>query len=361
MSTFAVTIKTVTIEPHPNADALELARFGGYCAVVRKGAHRTGDAVVWIPEEAVIPDALLEELGLVGRLAGKAHNRVKATRLRGVLSQGLIMPLKPGWTNQTDLATELGITRHSPAVPIHMAGEAYAAGMDRTLSYDIENIKAHPDVFDNGELVSITEKIHGTWCQIGWMPERLAHPEHGRLIVASKGIAAQGLALKPHAEANAHNLYLRAAREWELERRMKAQFEGQDEPVFLLAEVFGEGVQDLGYGQRRTGAAPPGLRAFDVRIGGRGTGRWLNDVELESTLWALGVPRVPVLYRGPFDQEVLHAYTVGRETVSGNEMHVREGVVVRPLTERRDLVLGRVQCKSINTAYLLRKGGSEFH
>src|ERR1700728_669342 len=90
MSTFAVTLEQLTIHEHTNADALELAQVGLCRAVVLKGQFKTGDYALYIPEQAVLPDELIEELGLVGRLAGPQHNRVKAVRLRGQLSQGIV-------------------------------------------------------------------------------------------------------------------------------------------------------------------------------------------------------------------------------------------------------------------------------
>ncbi|MGO4753829.1 RNA ligase (ATP), partial [Streptomyces sp. 2MCAF27] len=90
MSTLRVTAELLTIHEHPNADALDLAQVGLYRAVVAKGAFRSGEFAVYVPEQAVLPDELIAELGLTGRLAGTAHNRVKAIRLRGELSQGLV-------------------------------------------------------------------------------------------------------------------------------------------------------------------------------------------------------------------------------------------------------------------------------
>lgn len=90
MSTLRVTAELLTVHEHPNADALELAQVGLYRAVVAKGAYRSGDAAVYIPEQSVLPAALIEELGLTGRLAGGESNRVKAVRLRGELSQGIV-------------------------------------------------------------------------------------------------------------------------------------------------------------------------------------------------------------------------------------------------------------------------------
>jgi len=360
-SDFAVLVERVAIEEHPGADALELARIGDYLSVVRKDSLRTGDLVAYIPEQALLPVPLQEELGLVGRLSGKEKNRVKAIRLRGVLSQGICLKARPHWSVGDDVTAELGIEKYEPVVPTHMSGAVWYAGPERTVTYGIPNIKRHPDAFVEGELVSMTEKLHGTWCMFGWMPDSLVHPDFGRLVVASKGFAAKGFAFVPDDADAETNLYLRVARALDIEGRFQRVFGAPEVPVFVLGEVFGEGVQDLGYGIKRKGASVPGFRAFDVRVGCRNQGAWLDDAELERVVAELGLSRVPVLYRGPFDPEVLAHFTAGRETVSGHGVHVREGVVVRTLRERTFGAHRRTQLKSINAAYLLRKGGTEFH
>ncbi|MFD0850638.1 RNA ligase (ATP), partial [Actinomadura adrarensis] len=90
MSTLRVTAERLTIHPHGNADALELAQVGLYRAVVGKGQFQSGDWALYIPEGSVLPDELIAELGLDGKLAGSKKNRVKAVRLRGELSQGIV-------------------------------------------------------------------------------------------------------------------------------------------------------------------------------------------------------------------------------------------------------------------------------
>lgn len=361
MSTFAVTVVPVVIEPHENADALEIARVGDYRSVVRKGQFKSGDLVAYIPEQALVPEPLLVEMGLSGRLAGKDKNRVKAIKLRGVLSQGLVVEARPGWSPGQDVSGELGVVKWEPPVPTQMSGQVYPAGLDRCVRYDVENFKAFPEVLADGEPVVFTEKIHGTWCQLGVLPRAEAH---GRLVVSSKGLAGRGLAFLVDAEANATNLYLRVARSLDIEARVSAAFAATiaaGAPVFVLGEVFGAGVQDLSYGAKSASDAALGFRVFDIYTGWIGQGAFLGDAELDLACAALSLPRVPVLYRGPFSREVMRAHTDGKETVSGKGMHIREGVVIRPQVERTHDGLGRVQLKSVSEKYLLRANGTEYN
>lgn len=360
MSALIAPVVRVQLEAHPNADALELAAVGGFRAVVRKGAFSDGQLVAYIPEQAILPEALIEELGLVGRLGGSAKNRVTPVRLRGVLSQGLVLPARPGWAEGDEVQALLGLQRYEPAIPVHMSGRVTGAHFENTLSYDIENIKRWPWLLEAGVEVVMTEKVHGSWTQITLLPAQGGGGLEGRLLVSSKGLAAKGQAFLGDDPENADNLYVRAARAHGVIERLHRVFGEREEPVHLLCEVFGQGVQDLHYGaQARSEGAPPGLRAFDLYLGRRDRGRFFDDAELEATLGQLGLPRVPVLHRGPFDPDTLLALTEGKETVSGQGLHLREGVVVRTTAERPHPRYGRLQFKSVSEAYLLRKGGTE--
>ncbi|MQY12441.1 hypothetical protein SRB5_25750 [Streptomyces sp. RB5] len=357
MSTLRVSAERLTIHEHPNADALELAQVGLYRAVVAKGAFRTGDFAVYIPEQSVLPDALIDELGLTGRLAGSAHNRVKAIRLRGELSQGLVcvpkslagVDLARAAGDEEDFAERLGIVKWVPPVPVSMSGDVESAP-DLLPWIDIEHLQRYPDVFAPGEPVVVTEKLHGTACALTY------HAGSGTTQVTSKGLGSQGLALKDDGK----NLYWRAVRAHgvpEAAARLAQAFGATRVGVF--GEVYGAGVQDLAYGAdaRRGG---PAYAVFDVAVEAGGQVRWLDPAE---TAKALGeeLPRVPELYAGPFDAGRILELATGRETVSGRDLHLREGVVVRARTDRWSPELGgRAIAKVVSGAYLTRKGGTEY-
>lgn len=358
------------IEVHDNADALEIVNVLGYQAVVQKGLHREGNLVVYVPEGAVVPADVLEEFGFTGKLAGKDKNRVKAVRLRGKLSQGLVLPaikvlmflaihgrltddvhvrretggpegeaelfLREG----ADLAAALGITKWEPPIPVHMQGEVQAAPEWFRLFYDIENVKSWPEVLTPTEPLIATEKIHGTNMRAGW------HREDG-FFVASRG---RDVALKP----NDTNLYWRAARQVNVEQALRALVEQYGlEYAVVFGEVYGARVQDLHYGHADGQIS---FAAFDLLVC-HPDQRVPQFVSYDSPLHAsLAVPHVPVVARGTLS-EVL-------TSVSGTAFrgdHMREGLVLRPILERHHPDLGRVVLKAINPDYLLRQGGTEFH
>jgi len=367
MSTFSATVEKAMVSLHPNADKLEVVQVNEYQCIVAKGEFKSGDIVAYIPEQAIVPKNILEELGLVGRLSGKDKNRVRPTKIRGVLSQGLVYPSREHWKIGDDVTEELGIEKWEPPVPPKLAGEVFSAGGNRTIRYDIENFKKYPNVLEYGEPVVITEKVHGTFVCMGVMPQVYTHPQYGRLVVASKGLGGRGLAFKYDAEANKNNLYVRVARHYSIEARVASVYRNtlqptgyvgseEGDPVFVLGELFGQGVQDLKYGAKVDKDVDIGFRVFDIYVGVPGRGKYLNDETLDNACEALDLQRVPILYRGPYSRKILQEYTDGQETVSGNSLHIREGAVVRTQVERVDSKLGRVQLKSVSENYLCRKG-----
>ncbi|MDQ0682788.1 RNA ligase (TIGR02306 family) [Streptomyces achromogenes] len=354
MSTLRVTAEVLTVHEHPDADALELAQVGLYRAVVAKGAYRTGEAALYIPEQSVLPLELVEELGLTGRLAGSRSDRVKAVRLRGELSQGIVcrpkaladVDLARAAADGVDFAERLGIVKWVPPIPPTMNGDVEAA--PELLPWvDIENIQRYPGIFEPGEQVVLTEKLHGSACLLTYVADE------ERVFVSSKGFGAKSLAL---AE-DPRNLYWRAVRGHgvpEAAARLAERLGARR--VGIFGEVYGAGVQDLTYGadgRRET----LGYAVFDVSAEIDGTIRWLDAEQLLSG----ELPLAPRLFEGPYDSARVLEIASGRETVSGRGLHLREGVVIRPAVERYSPVTGgRAIAKAVSGAYLTRKGGTEY-
>ena len=238
MAEFEVKIHRVSsVEPHPDADRLDVLRIENqdYNCVVAKGEYKAGDIVAYIPEFSIVPTSLLQILNLEGRLAGSKKNRVKAVHLRGVLSQGLVYPM-PDKQLGEDVADELGIIKYEPPIPRNMAGNVARA--KKFVEFSIENIKKYPDLFAHGDLVKITEKLHGTWCLMG--------RSDGDNVVSSLGLNKKGLVLAIDDENKQRNLYVQQfVKHQEIFDEMASKLDGD---FFILGEIFGRGIQDLQYG-----------------------------------------------------------------------------------------------------------------
>ncbi|MEM4260920.1 MAG: RNA ligase (ATP), partial [Candidatus Woesearchaeota archaeon] len=338
------------------------------------------DLVVYIPEAAVIPEWILKQYNFwnekenKGIFAGQKGNRVKSIKLRGELSTGIILPtqiefiskknyIKNNLNNEVlfcdegdDVAEFLGITKYEPPIPVHMAGEIFNAGSHLTIHYDIENFKSFPDILQEGEEVVITEKLHGSWCGIIIVPEKDGTSDmfNGRILVCSKGLGAQGLCFKAN-EQNETNVYIRVLKHLNIFDKLLHLFNDTTVPIFVLGEVYGPGVQDLSYGNELS------FRIFDIGAGYRGSQIYWDHELMTNTANLLGIQTVPLIYKGSFSKKKMLELTSGKETVSGKNLHMREGIVIKPIKERNDEKLGRVILKSVSAEYLTRKGGTEYN
>ena len=368
MSDFASPVVRYVAEEHPNADALEMAVIHGWRAACRIGQFSEGQDVAYIPEGALLPWDLVEELELAypPRLAGPQNNRVKAIRLRGLLSQGLVYggDRIAGLSIGDDAVEALGLVKWVPQVPVHMNGTMVPGPK---ITYDIDDFKSWPGRMIEGEMCVITEKLHGTFVCLGLFQE--AEGELPTAVVSSKGQLSIGRRFDLDSEKNADNLYVKAWRQHgeAIREVFETLLHGQEwlpsrdasglSSMYVFGEICGPKVQDISYG-----LSEPALRIFDVRANGS-YADWGIVAEIAK---AIGIPPVPVLKQGIWSDGLLEEHTNGASTLA---THYREGIVVRPIPPRYDYGQhhesgrgpGRVILKSVNERHLLRKGGTEYN
>lgn len=132
------TIKRITeMREHPNADALELAIIGGWQLVTAKAnGFKVGDAVVYLEIDSWVPTEIADFLskGKPPReFNGVKGERLRTIRLRGQLSQGLILPIPAELSDINlesldedgiDVTDRLGIQKWERAIPGSMQGRA---------------------------------------------------------------------------------------------------------------------------------------------------------------------------------------------------------------------------------------------
>ena len=360
MAEFQVKIQKLDeVTAHPNADRLDVARIGGWQIVVGKNQHKAGERVAYIPEQALVPEELQKILGVEGRLSGSKKNRVKAIRLRGVLSQGLILPLKEGSltkpkTGETkhfnpgeDAKEFLGITKYEPPIPIQMAGEVYPSPI-KLPRYDVENWKSDPSAILPGTPVLITEKLHGTLCLVVFFEEKV--------IISSKGLSGKDLGLK----FNETNLYHQTLSPHlpTLKSALTTQWPDA-EARGVIGEIVGKRVQDLNYGHQK-----PVFYLFDAIFKPKETEPWqyADFADVKTLAKEAKVFSVPLLGEtkcpGPEELDRANKLADGDTAVEGVS-HIREGVVLRTPKEARDQNGDRSLRKIVSGAYLTRKKGTE--
>ena len=347
MADYRCPLVELVIEPHPDADRLELATASGNVCVVAKGQYNTGDAAVFIPANSLLLPEMLERLDDATRnyLGGRDKNRVRAARIRGIVSEGLLYtgPETVGGAVGADYAETLGCVKYVPPVPVSMNGLVEPGPR---LAFDIENITNYQGVLIDGETVAVTEKLHGTFCCLG------LHPDDG-VVVTSKGYGERQLRFAVDDETNRGNLYCLA---WAAHSaKIEAAVRGYPgEPVYVLGEIAGPKVQDLHYG-----LTEPRFFVFDVKVGHS----YLPWHELVEVCASVGLETVPLLHEGEWRDGLDRDHRGGTSTL--HRQTVREGCVIKPTVERRHddpdgLRLGRVVLKSVNPDYLVRQGATEY-
>lgn len=134
-------LKVVVVDDvvaHGNADALELAVIGGWQCCVKKGEFTKGQKAMYAEVDAMLPLDNPLFAFLAGRNEytrdGKQYARIKTMKLRGQLSQGLLLPLEKDAAVDTDLSEQYGVIKYE-ATPEPVPGQSQAGSVGKTRSF----------------------------------------------------------------------------------------------------------------------------------------------------------------------------------------------------------------------------------
>ncbi len=328
MSTHKVEVVRVgPIEKHPNADTLGIVQVWGYTALVRLGDFKEGDLAAYIEPDYLVPET--------EQFAFLKDRRIRAKRLRGVWSQGLLIHAPEGAVEGDDVMAQLGIERYLP--PVRMGGGPGRWGMPKRENeaaetpheslalvpkYDLENFRRYHSAFEPGEHVVITEKLHGTNARFAFRDGRM-------------WVGARSHWRKPTEDPRSDWWWGALAQNTWIEEWCRA-----NEDAILFGEVFGA-IQDLTYGAKE---GEWRFRAFDVFRDGR-------FVDACDFLNETGLLRVPGVHIGPMPERAELEAMSRADSVYGG---IAEGIVVKPLRERFDRTVGRVALKLVSDRYLER-------
>lgn len=351
MSEHAVkVIRIEAVNPHPNADKLDIIPIGGWQAVARKGDFSPGDLAIYIEPDYVVSLDRPEFKFLDKDGKGKLKHRLKAIRLRGALSYGLLIPvgdlkmplefhLHRSLIEGDNVMEVLGIERWEPK--IHAA--TTATMLDKsfwpqtyTPTFDLENIQNRKGMIREGEEVVVTEKVDGANARF------LYHDGKFHIGSRTRWLKWEEEAIKDEATGERFPKSI-----WRLAHDRYPEIEAwcrANEGVTLFGEVFGR-VQDLKYGRDN--------EIDFVAFAALKADTWLDWEPAAKSLWEAGVPVVPVICTGPYS-ETLHALAENDSIVPGAPVgHMREGVVITPRKERRDDKGNRVSLKLISNRFWL--------
>ena len=314
-----VVVKLGPPEVHPNADRLEIHRiFDAYRCVSQKGLYKEGDLVAYIPPDNVVPDT--EDFAW---LEGK--RRIKAKKLRGVISYGLLHPAPLGSVEGDVVTDHMGISHYEPEVHYTMnRGPEAPAPAGFYPKYDLDALLRYSRLLEPGEMVWVTEKIHGANCSVVYVD--------GELHVKSRNLWCVD---------TPDNMFWRAVRgtpnlvEW-LEEHPGLTVVGEVVPCAKAGGVTFNYGNDWGAHT---------MLVFDIHQNGE-----YFSHELARGI-SQNLPWVPVIACEPFSIERMEELASGKSLVPGAN-HIREGIVLTPVNERSHATLGRIKLKLVSPAYL---------
>lgn len=108
------------LTPIEGADRIEVARLDGWNVIVQKGLYSIGDKVVYFEIDSLLPIRDEYEF-LRDRCYVKSPEgfRIKTMKMRGVVSQGLVMPYDGDEPVGTDLTETLGVALYEKPLPVN--------------------------------------------------------------------------------------------------------------------------------------------------------------------------------------------------------------------------------------------------
>ncbi len=316
------------LEPIADADAIEKATVLGWQLVVKKGEFAVGDLCVYCEIDSLLPDRpefeFLKARGM----------RIRTVRLRGQISQGICFPLNilPQGTDiqeDTDVTDVLEIIKYEPPIPASLAGVAKGLFPSFIPKTDETRVQVLQDVLDKykNELCYVTEKLDGSSVTY--------YLKDGEFGVCSRN-------LEP-IETPENSLW-KVARTLQIEEKLKS-LNGN---FALQGEIIGEGIQGNLY--KLKGQTVRFFNVFDID-----KYQFLDMQDFVNAMANLKLETVPVLetdFALTNNINALIEKSKARSVLNADMW--REGIVIRPIIEKRDAELGQVSFKAINPEFLLK-------
>jgi RNA ligase (TIGR02306 family) len=334
--------KISELRPIDGADKIELAIVDGWQVVVAKDVeHKVGNKVVYCEIDSFLP--IRDEFEFLRKSSYKKMGdqegfRLKTIKLRGQVSQGLILPsgvipvaqfasahdLPEGM----DVTEMLGIVKYEPPIPAELAGKVkglFPSFLHKTDEERVQNlVKEYGEwKYQSKHKFYVTEKLDGS--------SATYYINNGEFGVCSRNLEL----LETEG-----NTFWKVARELDLENKIKSL--GKN--ICFQGELIGEGIQGNPY--KIKGHTVRFYTGFDIDKRER-----IPFINFAVTLQDLSLDIVPVLnedygFMLPETVEDMLKYAEGKSVLNANTE--REGVVVRSMD-------GTISFKAISNKFLLEE------
>ncbi len=337
--------KIKDIVPIEGADAIELALVDGWQVVVAKNVgHKVGDKIVYCEIDSFLP--IKEEFEFLRKSSYKKMGdqegfRLKTIKLRGVLSQGLILPYSVIPIAQfasahdlpegMDVSEMLGIVKYEPPVPAQLAGKVKGSFPSFLRKTDEERIQNLGKEYTEWGLSSkhqfyATEKLDGS--------SFTCYLKDGVF-----GVCSRNLDLLETED----NTFWQVARSLDLENKLKSL--GKN--ICFQGEMVGSGIQGNHYKMKEQTVFFYNIYLIDEM-------EYMGFYDFRQTLMDLELLSVPVLsipFQFPADKD-------GQFSVSALLKEAEGKSILNPVVEREGLVIRSldrtISFKAISNVFLLK-------
>lgn len=365
--------KILEINPHTNAERLELATVYGFQVIVQKGKFKVGDKIIYIPIDSILAPNLEALLFPADAKVKLNKSRVRQIKLRGLASQGMIISpneirslVNPDYfQDEQDVRTILGVTKYEPPVKEVRGPNNAPKGRKKQANPNFHkynglgNIKWFPNMFKDGDHVIIQEKLHGTNARAGKLPfvantlwKRLKKlfgyaPAYENLYGSNNVDISSA---RSYSGWYGEDVYGKVLKELDVFGKIR-----DGETVF--GEIVGPGIQKgYTYGLKEHRFVIFDVKMYDVD----GNQYWMAPEDVEWYAKTRGFDFVPVLYNGPYNKEMAYALTRGKSEYNDKSEKVREGIVIK--AARKYSVEGNKQAlKWVSEDYLADETNTDEH
>lgn len=349
MRKLARVVSIDSIAPIENADAIEVASIGGWKVVVKKDEFKEGSLAVFCEIDSWIPYDLAPFLskGKEPReFNGVKGERLRTVKLRGVTSQGLLLPVSvlPNSLSVAefndksligeDVSSWLGIQKWEMPISPQMVGQvrgSFPFSIPKTDQERCQNlvneIRAASEM---NRVFEITEKFEGSSMTCFLY-------ENGEF-----GVCSRNLSLK-----EGDNTFWKVAIKYDIENKMKA-VQNKYPSFAIQGELVGPGIQKNIYGLNEH-------RFFVFDVYDIKESRYLTPKERkELIIEEMGLEHVPILY------ESMMLSSFGYQTVIENIISFADGFSDLKKDQLREGIVfkcvdGGMTFKAISNSYLLKE------
>lgn len=346
-------VRVYTVEPHPQADRLEIVKVLNTQFISAKGEFKARDLCVYFPPDMMIPEDVAKELGVANYLKHsvypgdleKSKCRIGAIRLRGVASFGFGIPAGIVTADEgSDVTAIFGGKKYQPPETFNRGGGNSMRQPEAFHKYtDIQHYYRYAAALPVATPIRITEKIHGTNSRVGLIYDdgwEFMCGTHYRRVQEEDAKGRLSLYWAPLTDKMKEMLEYISCQH---------TTDGGFANVIVFGEIYGNKIQPMDYGTDRG----KGYRVFDISV----NGEYLNWSDVYLYCKKFGIETVTVLYQGCFSSDLVDKLISGPTTLADpdkikHSFKGREGVVITPLRERySDVLRGRLVLKAVSPDY----------